>query len=258
VIPIARWDTFEWRDWANQWAFEGKHATVVSPIRRIRAYLSLFRQGPEFWEPLRLAAFAAVLLIELGFRLLAWRARRSLANKLPLQSATADFDPFLYPRTYYLMARGGISARIGVWLVVFCGAAAYILTTVAWPDPAETQIVMAGLIAAAAGGAFIVANIITSRVILRADGLELRRLVGSRSIRRRDILGIRACAASTPALEVVLYANAGRPLLITPVLGEDQRFRTWFESLPALAPIAEDDEDEDAEDDGEPEDRITG
>jgi len=247
VIPIARWDTAEQRDWANQWAFEGKHATHVSPLRRIRAYLSLFRQGPEFWEPLRWGALAAVLLIEVGFRLLAWRARRSLASSLTAQFAIAEFNPLEYPRTYHVMPLGRMSTRIGIWLLVFCGAAAYILTTVAWPDPQETRIVMGGLIAVAAGGALIVANVITSRVILRADGLELRRLVGGRSIRRSDILGIRAHATPTPALEVVLHTNADRPLWVMPVLGEDQRFRSWFESLPALDPVADDDEAEDGE-----------
>ena len=250
VIPVARWDTVEWRDWANQWAFEGKHATGVSPLRRVRAYLSLFRQGPEFWEPLRWGALAVVLLIEVGFRLLAWRARRSLANSLPEQFAIAEFNPLEYPRTYYLMPLGRMSTRIGMWLLVFCGAAAYILTTVAWPDPAETRIVMGGLIAVAAGGTLIVANVITARLVLRADGLELPRLVGSRSIRRSDILGIRAYAAPALALDVVLQTDAGQPLRITPVLGEDRRFRAWFESLPALVPMMDDDGDVDEDGEG--------
>jgi PH (Pleckstrin Homology) domain-containing protein len=245
MIPIAQWDTVKWRDWANQWAFEGRHATSASPLRRIRAYLSLFRQGPEFWRPLRWGALGAVLLIELTFGLLAWRARRSFAKSSARPAGMGAFNPFDYPRTYHLIPLGGLAIRIGIWMAVFCGAAAYILTTVAWPDPEETRFVMGGLVTLAVGGALIVVNVITSRVILRADGLELRRLVGSRSIRRSDILGVRTYAAATPVLEVVPHANAGRPLLITPVSGEDRQFRLWFESLPALAPIADDDEDED-------------
>jgi hypothetical protein len=187
---------------------------------------------------------------------LGWIARRSRSNRFMPQPALTEFNPLDYPRTYHVLPLENMSTRIGMWLLLFCSAAAYILTTVPWFHPMETAIVMGGLVVAAVFGAIIVANVITLRVILRADGLDLRRLVGNRSIRRSDILGVyrpQIERTATPVLEVVLHANSGKPLFITPVLNEDERFRLWFESLPALTRIENDESDED-EDEGEDED----
>ena len=249
MIPIAWWDTQEWRQWANEWAFEGKRATKFQPLRRIRAYLSFLRQGPEFWNPLRWTIGITILLIEVGFRLTDWLARRSARTAALWQPRMGAFNPFDYPRTYHFKPLGRASIRVGLWILMFSAACIYLLTTVPWPDPQETTLVMAGLIGVAAVSALTVLNIFTSRVILRTDELTLRRLVGNRTIRRSDILGIR-CHTPTPGLrafEVVPRADNVKPLLIPPVLGENDAFRLWFESLPALTEVEEEDEEDDEE-----------
>jgi len=238
IIPVAWWDTRDWRQGANEWAFEGKHAQG-SLIGRATAYLSFFRgEGPEFWGPLRWAAFLAILLIEGAFWVLDRLARRSPLDWTLSQGTITTFNPFDYPRTYHLMpVLGRVSTRLGVWMLLFGAASAYLITTVPSPDPRETTIVIAGLTIIAAAGALIVANVFVSRVVLRGDDLEVRRLVGGHAIQRNDILGIRRHTLKTGSriLEVVPRTDGIMPLFIPPVLREDDEFRLWFASLPALA-----------------------
>ena len=185
----------------------------------------------------RWGVFLAIFLLEGGFRLLDWFARRSTPQWTLTQGATGALNPFDYPRVYFLTpVLGRISTRLGVWMLVFGAASAYLLTTVPWADPQETAMVLAGLIVVAAAGALIAANVVASRVILRADDLELRRLVGGKLIRRSDILGIRrhALRAGLRIVEVVPRIAGATPVLIPPVLRADDAFRLWFVSLPAL------------------------
>ena len=239
IIPVAWWDTREWRQQGNEWAFEGKHAQG-SLIHRAAADLSFLRgEGPEFWQPVRWVAFLAIFLIECTFWVLDRLARRSTLDRTLSQGMIGAFNPFDYPRTYHLLpVLGRVSTRIGVWMLVFGAASAYLITTVPSPDPRETTIVIAGLITIAAIGAFIVANVFASRLILRGDDLEVRRLVGgSHMIRRNDILGIRGHALKTGSriLEVAPRSDGVKPLFIPPVLREDNAFKLWFASLPTLA-----------------------
>ena len=236
--PIAWWDTLTWRQQTDGWAFEGKHEQG-SLMFRVHAYLSFLRgEGPEFWEPLQWGVSLSILLLEGGFWLLDWFARRATPQWTLTQGATGAFNPFDYPRVYFLtLVLGRVWTRLGVWMAVFAAASAYLLTTVPWADPQETGVVMAGLIVIAAAGALIAVNVVASRVILRADDLELRRLVGRKVIRRSDILGVRrhALRAGLRGVEVVPRIAGVTPLLIPPVLRADDAFRLWFESLPALA-----------------------
>jgi hypothetical protein len=235
--PVAWWDTLEWRQQSDAWAFEGKQEQG-SLSSRVHAYLSFLRgEGPEFWAPLRWGVFLAILLFEGGFWLLDWFARRSTSQWALAQGAMGTFNPFDYPRTYFLMpVLGRLPIRVGAGMLVCGAAAAYLLTTVPWADPQETAIVMVGLLVLAAAGAVIVVNVVTSRVILRAADLELRRLVGKKVIRRDEILGIRRHMGRSGLrlFEVVARTAGVTPLLIPPVLRADGAFRLWFDSLPAL------------------------
>ena len=132
---------------------------------------------------------------------------------------------------------GRLWIRLGVWMTVFAGAAAYLVTTVPSPDPQETTLVIAGLIAVASAGALIVISVVAARVVLGVEELRLRCLPGSQVIQRSDILGIRrhTSRAGLRMLEVVSRASGVKPLVIAGVLGEDDAFRLWFDSLPRLA-----------------------
>jgi DNA-binding winged helix-turn-helix (wHTH) protein len=94
-------------------------------------------------------------------------------------------------RTDLMPVVGRFSARLGVWMLMFGGASAYLMTTIPWPDPQEMAMVTAGLFLIAAAGAVITLNVFTARVILRAEGLELRRLLGRNALQRSDILRVR-------------------------------------------------------------------
>jgi hypothetical protein len=246
-FPIAWWDTHEWRKDYDAWAFEGRHAEM--PIRRrIWAYWSFFsgEGGPEFWYPLRWTALLVILVFEGGFWLFDRQARRAIPQWSLMQGAAQAFNHYDYPRVYFLMpVFGKVSLRVGVWMSLFGSAAVYLLTTVPWGNPRETAVVMAGLIIVAAVGALVVANVISSRVVLWADNLELRRLFGKKRVQRGDILGIRYQVTRSGARFVAVVS--GRPgvgpLLVPPVLRADDAFRLWFESLPVLGAVR-DEEDE--------------
>ena len=79
-------------------------------------------------------------------------------------------------------------------------------------------------------------NAFTSRVILRAEGLELRRLLGRKALQRSDIRGVRlhALKSGTRIFQVVPRSAGAKLLSIPPVLRADDAFRLWFESLPLL------------------------
>ena len=234
--PIAWWDTLQWRQQSDAWAFEGKHEQG-SLLFRIHAYLSfLLGEGPEFWGPLRGATLLAILLLEGGFLLLDRFARRLTSQWTSSQTSTRTFNPLDYPRTYFLMpVLWRLSTRLGVYMSALGAASAYLLTTIPWADPNETAMVMTGLVVTAAAGALIVLNVIVARVSLCADDLELRRLVSRKAIRRSDILGVRRYVLQS-GLQVfeLVPRMAGVTLRIPPVVCADDAFRLWFESLPAL------------------------
>jgi hypothetical protein len=238
-FPIAWWDSHEWRQVFDAWAFEGKHADV--PLgRRIWAYWSFLsgEGGPEFWEPVGLVAILAILFIEGGFWFLASRSRHSLPQWNLEQNAIHVFNPCNYPRVYLLVpVLGKNSLRLGVCLSVFGAASAYLLTTVPWGNPRETSIVLVGLIVAAALGLLVAVNVITVRAILRGDDLELRRLFGSKVVRRGDIFGVQyyATTSGLRIVSVVSRIPGALPLRVQRPVRIDDAFRIWFESLPLLA-----------------------
>ena len=237
-FPVAWWDTHEWRQLQDAWAFEGKLPSL--PIsQRIGAYWSFLsgEGGPELWEPLRWGVFLVILFFEGGLRMLDWQAQRSVPKWSRMQGATLAFNLYDYPRVYLQMpVLGRASLRLGLWMSVFGAAAAYLITTVPWSRPVETACVLSGLIAVAVAGALAVVNVVTSRVVLRADDLELRRLFGRKAISRSEILGLRYYPTRRGLRVIALMPRApgAAPLLVPPVVRSDDSFRLWFESLPLL------------------------
>jgi hypothetical protein len=143
-----------------------------------------------------------------------------------------------YPRTYTVAAaREPNFIRLAVWMLLLGGASVFLLAQADSPDPLETQILMAGSVMVALTGALMIFSGLTSRVVLSADGVAVRALVGGAVLQRQDILGVREypCGKGPRLIELVARNPAAAPLRLPPVWNQDQAFLIWFDSLPALA-----------------------
>jgi hypothetical protein len=237
-VPVAWWDSRQWRETCNGWAFEGKR--MHGPLtQRVRAYLVYLRAfGDAFWERIRLAALVTFLLIEGGLALLArlWSARTAAWSGFA--TASHAFNPMEYPRTYAVaVAREPNFIRLAVWMLFLGGASTYLMALAESPDPLETQIIMAGSVMVAVAGALMIASRFMARVILDADAIAVRALVGGATMKRQDILGVREYqrGKGPRPIEVVSKYPSAASLRLPPVWSEDAAFRAWFDSLQQLA-----------------------
>lgn len=237
-VPIAWWDSSQWREMCNGRAFEGKHIHGPLP-QRVHAYFLYLRAfGDAFWQRIRLAALVTFLLIEGGLALLARLWSAQTAAWPGFETANRAFNPMEYPRTYAVAAaREPNFIRLAVWMLFLGGASTFLLAQAESPDPLETQIVMAGCVMVAITGVLMIVSRFTARVVLDADGLAVRALVGGAAMKRQDILGVREYqrGKGPRLIELVSRHPAEGPLRLPPVWSEDAGFRAWFDSLQQLA-----------------------
>jgi hypothetical protein len=205
----------------------------------VHAYFLYLRAfGDAFWQRIRLAALVTFLLIEGGLALLARLWAAQTAAWTGFETANRAFNPMEYPRTYAVAAaREPNFVRLAVWMLFLGGASTFLLAQAESPDPLETQIVMAGCVMVAITGALMIVSRFTARVVLDADGLAVRALVGGTAMKRQDILGVREYqrGKGPRLIELVSRHPAEGPLRLPPVWSEDAAFRAWFDSLQQLA-----------------------
>jgi hypothetical protein len=238
IVPVAWWDTSEWRQACNDLAFEGKfvHGSLQN---RARAYLAFLRTfGDIFWQRIRFAAFVAFFVIEGGLKLLAilWSSRATSFAKSA--GIACSFNPTDYPRTYAVAAsREPNFIRLSLWMLLLGGASTYVLAHGDSPDPLELQIVTAGCVMLAVTGALMLFSRFTARVVLEPDAVAVRALVGGAKINRQDIRGVREYqrGKGSRLIELVPWRPEAAPLRLPPVTYGDGHFRAWFDSLPRLA-----------------------
>lgn len=236
IVSVAWWDTREARQGCYEWAFEGK--SVRGPLLdRARTYLSFLQGfGSSFWSRIRLAALIAVVLIESGFALLA-RLSRSFAPDACTPGTKRVFNPLEYPRTYRVSpVSNPLAMRLAVWMILLGCTVAYLLTTVPWGDPTETETVMGACVAVSVAGTLMIWSRFRSRVVLTIDSMAVYTLIGRQILRRDDIEGVRRYVSRTrPRIMLVVPRSQEiKWLKVPPVLGEDGAFRLWFDSLPSL------------------------
>lgn len=236
VVPVAWWNTAEFRQRCNDWAFEGKHERG-SLAHRLRAHSAFLRTfGDVFWQRVRLAAFVAFLMLEGGLALF---AKLLSARRLawPGSAATnAAFNSTEYPRSYAVAASGEPNfLRLSVWMLLLGAASTYVFAH-ADPDPPEREIVLAVCAMVAATGALMIISCFTARVVLEPDGVTVRALVGGAAMRRLDVLGVREYqrGKGPRLIELLSRHPEVKPLRLPPVRYEDGPFRIWFDSLRAL------------------------
>ena len=237
-VPVAWWDSSEWRQSCNELAFEGKHPrpSLQHLVRSNLVFLRTF--GDVFWQRVRLAAFLAFFVIEVGLAVLAklWSAR---ALAWPESAATSRaFNPTDYPRTYAVAAaREPNFIRLSVWMFLLGGASTYALAHADSAVPLELQIATALSVMVALTGALMIVSRFTARIVLDAESVSVRALVGGAVMKRLDILGVREYqrAKGPRLIELVSRHPSAAPLRLPSVWKEDAAFRTWFDSLPQLA-----------------------
>jgi hypothetical protein len=241
IVPVAWWDTPQWRQSCNEFAFEGKY--VPAPLSlRLRAYVNFLRTyGDVFWERIRLTVFVTFFVLEGALALLAWLWSARAPAWPESAAASRAFNPMDYPRTYAVAAsREPNFIRLSVWMLFLGGASTYVLAHVDTPDPLELQIeqqiLMALCVMVALTGALMIFSRFTARVVLEPDAVTVRALVGGGGMKREDILGVREYQRSKgPRLIELVSRREAAPLRLPPVRYEDGPFRVWFDSLPALA-----------------------
>lgn len=128
------------------------------------------------------------------------------------------------------------SIRLAVWMVLLGCTVAYLLTTVPWGDPTETETVIGACIAVSVAGILMIWSRLRSRVVLAIDTLAVYEPFGRQILRRDDIEGVRHYVSSTRSRTIVVVprTHGTKWLKVPPVWGEDNAFRLWFDSPPSL------------------------
>jgi hypothetical protein len=237
-VPVAWWDEAQWRQSCNDLAFEGKfqHDSLPRLVRSYIAFLGSF--GDVFWQRVRLAVVATFFLLEGALALLALLSGRS--QTWPgSQGFSEAFDPMAYPRSYATAgSRDPNFIRLSAWMMLGGGACTYVIAHSDTPDMLVHEIVLGGFVMVSVTGALMIISRFTARVVLEQDAVTVRALVGGARMSRHDILGVRYYqrGKGPRLIELVSRDPAAASLRLPPVRYEDGPFRSWFSSLPSLAP----------------------
>jgi hypothetical protein len=149
--------------------------------------------------------------------------------------STPAFDPTRYPRTYVpslgnravwisfggLLAVGGV---FGVWYSLVAG------NELGPKGPAVT--ISLSLMLVLLGG-YLIVSMLSSKVILRADAIEVRNLLSSKTMLRQEIMG-RRFFFSTGTIELIPREEYKKKLKVAFLTNPDAAFAAWFESIPDL------------------------
>ena len=233
--PISWWDAPARRQACDDWAFRGVVRRGSLP-HRVHAYVNfLMGEGYPYWRNTGLLAALALGFVQTGMWLASGRPRTNRDRWLPSASQESLFNSTDYPRSYRVLPQVQLAGNaLALLITAMSLSAVRALLRIPWGDPAETQTVVALLLLTAVLGAVFVLRSLVSRVVLLADGIELRGRISRRQLRRDDILakvgpyyvhgGLR--------LNLIPRPDRGRILNIPLVCAPDEAFRLWFETLP--------------------------
>ncbi len=236
---VAWFDTPQWRQECDDWAFKGKRFDQdVSLGQRLHNYSSfLHGLGTAYWVQTVMGAVAALLLLELS----TWRLSGG-AQVQPAPVITpwgdAPFNPAWYPRSYrFIGLAQPIGNHLAVAMVALGVAVIRAMASIPWPNPVETLTVLAVFSVIIAIGVLAIARNVTRRLVLGPDAIELRGLFVARRLRRDQIAGYRLEVGSDARRAIVLVpeiASAQAGLRISAVARIDEAFVQWISSLPSL------------------------
>jgi hypothetical protein len=152
-------------------------------------------------------------------------------------SAANLFDPSLYPRTYRVSMRNRVVyIFLGALVAAFGFAGAvYFGTGHETKSTGETAMLVAVCFAFVALGVVLILYMLTTKVVLAADAIELRDFLQSRKLRYEDIAGRRMIAAHSASTLVLLPKRAGaKRVKITQLIQMDSLSLAWLSTLPDL------------------------
>jgi len=147
------------------------------------------------------------------------------------------FNPALYPRTYkpstgyllFLSTVGALCAAGGIAGIIYFGTG-HEMTTM------QSQLILIGLsLLFLLLGIFLIGSVLTSRLIVSADSIELKYLFSSKLLRRSDILGYRILP--TQHISTLVFqpkATEQKKLKIPLYFRTDGAFGQWFIDIPNL------------------------
>ena|SRR5215472_11186226 len=145
------------------------------------------------------------------------------------------FDPTQYPRTYspslgnriVWISFGGLLAVGGVFGIYYSVVAGEELG-----PKGPTVTISLSLMLALLGG-YLIASMLLSKVILRADAIEVRNLLSRQTMLRQEIMG-RRFFFGTGTIELIPRDKQKKKLKIAYLTNPDSAFAAWFESIPDL------------------------
>jgi len=147
------------------------------------------------------------------------------------------FNPSLYPRTYkpstgyvlFLGTASGLCAAGGIAGMIYFGTGHEV------KGPRD-EFMLVGLSALfLLLGLFLIASVLTSRLIVSADSIELKYLASSKLLRRSDIAGYRILPTQYISTLVFQPKTAERKKLKIPLyFRTDAAFGEWFIDIPNL------------------------
>ncbi|MFL6712790.1 MAG: hypothetical protein ACJ8LN_07655 [Sulfurifustis sp.] len=147
------------------------------------------------------------------------------------------FDPRYYPRTYRV-STGSLIVYLLLGGLVFAGGVAgawYFGTGHETKSADDAAMLVAVCLAFVALGGFLILYMLTTRVVLSADAIELRDFIRRRKLRRDDIAGRRVVDAHYYSTLVFVPKRAEtKPLKIMSIMQTDFFFQAWFATLPDL------------------------
>jgi hypothetical protein len=146
-------------------------------------------------------------------------------------------DPSQYPRTYRVSAGSRVAyCLLGASLAVGGLAGVWYFGTGHEAKTALEAIMLAALcLAFVVLGAAIILYMLTSEVVLNADAIVSRDLLGVRKLQREDIAGRRSQRTRSNSTLVLVPRRPGmKTLKINELIQSDFLLKAWFDTLPDL------------------------
>ena len=227
VPPLAWWDSLDWRQGCDRWAFEGVMAPA--PIAdRVSTVITFFQGfGDPFWRGEALVALLLWLVMEWFLTI------RPRGAGLSSQHLVLDpYDPERYPRTYHAYwDRTNLSNRSAVRFTVLGFTLAWAVSTVPWPDRVFGGTIFAICLGLGLGGLYILVFRLSGRVYLMSDAVEVRNLWSRQRLKRESIMARSPFSAGTPSVVLYPHRGMGIALQIPSVRNADDTFWRWFGSF---------------------------
>ena len=157
-----------------------------------------------------------------------------LSNVAP-PTAASPFDPARFPRTYVpSLANRVIWISFGGLLVAagICGVWYFLMAGDQLGPKGPVIMISLSLMFVLLGG-YLIASMLHSKVILRADAIEVQNLFSKQTMLRQEIMRGRFFFNSG-TIELIPLDEGRKKLKVAYLMNPDADFAAWFQSIPGL------------------------